>query len=158
MPCAAGRRWAVPDDTPGPPRFTNHQCRGVCGQYLHGNCGVVDPRGTSEMHRICHTCATSRESETSGAGQSSGAAAPPPPYGGVAEHFCELEDTAEKCGMSEVSYHLRKAKQAWMSAFGERETKQTCMRLYGDIVRLTGRKECVCFLHLRRFVARAMFS
>ena len=100
MPCAAGRRCAVPDDTPGPPRFTNHQCRGVCGQYLHGNCGVVDPRGTSEIHRICHTCATSRESDTSGAGtagaqsetrDSSGAAAPPPPpYGGVAEHFCEL--------------------------------------------------------------------
>ena len=39
-----------------------------------------------------------------GAGQSSGAAAPPPPpYGRVAEHLCELEDTAEKCGMSEVS-------------------------------------------------------
>ena len=38
------------------------------------------------------------------AGQSSGAAAPPPPaYSGVAEHFCELEDTAETCGMSEVS-------------------------------------------------------
>ena len=85
-------------------------------------------------------------------------APPPPPYGGVAEHFCELEDTAEKCGMSEVSYHLRKAKLAWMSAFGERENKQTCMRLYGDIVRLTGRKECVCFPHLRRFVARTMFS
>ena len=68
MPCAAGRRCAVPDDTPGPPRFTNHQCRGVCGRYLHGNCGVVDPRGTSEMHRICHTCSTSRESETLGAG------------------------------------------------------------------------------------------
>ena len=66
-----------------------------------------------------------------GAGQSSGVAAPPrPPYGGVAQHFCELEDTAEKCGMSEVSYHLRKAKLAWMSAFGERETKQTCMRDY----------------------------
>ena len=68
MPCAAGRRCAVSDDTPGPPRFTNHQCRGVCGQYLHGNCGVVDPRGTSEMYRICHTCATSRERESSGAG------------------------------------------------------------------------------------------
>ena len=63
------------------------------------------------------------------AGQSSGAAAPPPPaYSGVAEHFCELEDTAETCGMSEVSYHLRKAKLAWRSAYGSRETKQTCMR------------------------------
>ena len=47
----------------------------------------------------------------------------------AAEHFCELEDTAETCGMSEVSYHLRKAKLAWMSAYGSRETKQTCMRL-----------------------------
>ena len=136
---------------------------------------MVDPRGTSEMHRICHTYAGSMEAvETwlsveeneevasaivgdmvenlcnenvlqmdassddevdhvaqGGSGQSLGAAAPPPPpYGGVAEHFCELEDTAEKCGMSEVSYHLRKAKLAWMSAFGERETKQTCMRDY----------------------------
>ena len=71
MPCAAGSRCtAAPDNTPGPPHFTNHKCPGVCGQYLHGNCGVVDPRGTSEMHRICHTCATSRESETRGAGSS----------------------------------------------------------------------------------------
>lgn len=69
MPCAAGSRCtAVPDHTPAPPKFTNHQCRGVCGQYLHGTCGVVDPLGTSEMHRICNTCVTSRERETSGAG------------------------------------------------------------------------------------------
>ena len=70
---------------------------------------MVDPRGTSEMHRTCHTCAGSMEAvETwlsveeneevanaivgnmvedlcndhvaqGGAGQSSGAAAPPPP-------------------------------------------------------------------------------
>ncbi|CAB1117873.1 unnamed protein product [Ectocarpus sp. CCAP 1310/34] len=61
MPCAAGSRCtAVPDHTPGPPAFTNHQCRGVCGQYLHGTCGVVDPQGTSEMHRICHNCLSSR--------------------------------------------------------------------------------------------------
>ena len=32
--------------------------------------------------------------------------------------------------MSEVSHHLRKAKLAWISAFGERETRQTCMRDY----------------------------
>ena len=69
------------------------------------------------------------EAEQGKAGQSSGAAAPPPPaYSGVAEHFCELEDNAETCGMSEVSYHLRKAKLAWMSAYGSKETKQTCMR------------------------------
>ena len=42
-------------------------------------------------------------------------------------HFCELGDTAETCGMSEVSYHLRKAKLGWMIAYGSRETKQTCM-------------------------------
>ena len=61
-------------------------------------------------------------------GQSAAAAAPaPPPYANVANHFGELEDTAEKCRMSEVSFHLRKAKLAWMSAYGSRETKQTCM-------------------------------
>ena len=69
------------------------------------------------------------EAKQGEAGQSSGAAAPPPPaHSGVAEHFCEHEDTAETCGMSEASYHLRKAKLAWMSAYGSRETKQTCMR------------------------------
>ena len=63
------------------------------------------------------------EAERGEAGQSSGAAAPPPPaYSGVAEHFCELEDTAETCGI-EVCYHLRKAKLAWMTAHGSRETK-----------------------------------
>ena len=30
--------------------------------------------------------------------------------------------------VSEVSYDLRKAKLAWMSAYGSTETKQTCMR------------------------------
>lgn len=245
MPCAAGSRCtAVADNTPGPPHFTNHPCK-ACGKYLHGTCGVVDPLGESEMHRVCHNCESSRCRKTSGAGtaggrsekrdssqgkgkcpagtssaarlgqpvakkpggapkrkrvsneekvnaldlletrsvaavaakmgtgestiynwkseaivadmgedlcdenlvqmdlvsdddvdeteqgeagQSSGAAAPlPPPYSGVAEHFCELEDTAEKCGMPVVSYHLRKAKLAWMSSYGSRETKQTSM-------------------------------
>ena len=51
------------------------------------------------------------KAEQGEAGQSSGAAAPPPPaYSGVAEYFCELEDNAETCGMSKVSYHLPKAK------------------------------------------------
>ncbi|CAB1112921.1 unnamed protein product [Ectocarpus sp. CCAP 1310/34] len=68
MPCAAGDPCTVPDDTPGPPHFTIHKCSGVCGQYLRGICGVVDPLGTTEVHRICHTCAASRERETSGAG------------------------------------------------------------------------------------------
>ncbi|CAM9245337.1 unnamed protein product [Pylaiella littoralis] len=29
--------------------------------------------------------------------------------------------------MTEVSYHLRKAKLAWMRAYGSRKTKQMCM-------------------------------
>lgn len=73
------------------------------------------------------------DAEQRQAGQSSAAAAsppPPPPYANVAEHFCELEDIAEKCDMSEASYHLRKAKLAWMSAHGLRATKQTCMRAF----------------------------
>lgn len=64
-------------------------------------------------------------------GQSAAAAAAapaPPPYAAVANHFGELEDAAEKCRMSEVSLHLRNAKLAWMSAYGSRETQQTCMR------------------------------
>ena len=55
--------------------------------------------------------------------------------------------------MSEVSYDLHKAKLAWMSAYGSRETKQTCMRdfLYGYtaemVLRPTGR-EAVSYTHL----------
>ena len=40
------------------------------------------------------------------ASQSSGAATPPPPaYSGVAERFCELEDTAETCVSSSACVH-----------------------------------------------------
>lgn len=60
--------------------------------------------------------------------QSSAAAAPP--YARVSDHFSELEGIAEKCSMSEVSYHLRKAKLAWMSAHGSRAAKQTIMQDY----------------------------
>lgn len=28
----------------------------------------------------------------------------PPPYSGAAGHFCEVEDTADKCGIPDVSY------------------------------------------------------
>ena len=67
MPCAAASHCrAVPDHTPGPPDFTNHPCK-VCGKYLHGTCGVADPLGESEMHRVCHTCLSSRGRENSGA-------------------------------------------------------------------------------------------
>lgn len=60
--------------------------------------------------------------------QSPGAAVlRPPPYVDVADHFCELEDVAEKCDMPDVSYHLSKVKLAWISNHGSREAKQTCM-------------------------------
>lgn len=69
------------------------------------------------------------ELENHETGQSSRAAVPPPPpYTAVAKHFCELEDIAERCGMLGVSYHLRKAKLAWISSYQSRETTQTCIR------------------------------
>ena len=72
MPCASASRCkAVPDDTPGPTDFTNHRCK-VSGKYLHGTCGVADPLGESEMHRVCHTCLSSRGRETSGADTAGG--------------------------------------------------------------------------------------
>ena len=51
----------------------------------------------------------------------------PPPYTEVAGQFGDLERIAERCSMAEVSHHLRKAKLAWMSEFGSKKTKQTCM-------------------------------
>ena len=51
----------------------------------------------------------------------------PPPYTKVASQFGDLEGEAEKCNMAEVSYHLRKAKMAWMREFGLRKRKQTIM-------------------------------
>ena len=50
-----------------------------------------------------------------------------PPYTKVASQFGDLEGEAEKCNMAEVSYHLRKAKLAWMRELGWRKTKQTIM-------------------------------
>ena len=45
----------------------------------------------------------------------------------------ELEGVAETCGMLDVSYHLRKAKLAWMGNHGSRERKQTRVRdFFGD--------------------------
>ena len=51
----------------------------------------------------------------------------PPPYTDVARQFGDLEGIAEGCSMAGVSYHLRRAKLAWMSQAGSKETKQTCM-------------------------------
>ena len=42
----------------------------------------------------------------------------PPPYTDVARQFGELEGIAERCNMAGVSYHLRRAKLAWMSEVG----------------------------------------
>ena len=52
---------------------------------------------------------------------------PPPPYTDVARQFGDLEGIAERCSMTGVSCHLRKAKLAWMSEAGSKKTKQTCM-------------------------------
>ena len=51
----------------------------------------------------------------------------PPPYTDVAWQFGDLEGIAERCSMAGVSYHLRRAKLAWMSEAGSKKTKQTCM-------------------------------
>ncbi|CAM9705149.1 unnamed protein product, partial [Ascophyllum nodosum] len=50
-----------------------------------------------------------------------------PPYTDVARQFGDLEGIAERCSMAGVSYHLRRAKLAWMSEAGSKKTKQTCM-------------------------------
>ena len=72
VPCAAASRCkAVPDHSPGPPDCTNHPCK-VCGKYLHGTCGVPDPLGETDMHRVCHTRLSSRGRETSGADTAGG--------------------------------------------------------------------------------------
>ena len=51
----------------------------------------------------------------------------PPPYTDVAGHFGGLEGAAERCRMSEVSYHLCKAKLAWTGEVESRKTKQICI-------------------------------
>ena len=42
----------------------------------------------------------------------------PPPYTDAARQFGDLEGIVERCSMAGVSYHLRKAKLAWMSEAG----------------------------------------
>ena len=51
MPCAAGQHCKAPEQTPGPPHYTQHKCR-KCGKYVHGMCAVQDPE-SSKCHRIC---------------------------------------------------------------------------------------------------------
>ncbi|CAM9832830.1 unnamed protein product, partial [Discosporangium mesarthrocarpum] len=50
MLCAASSRCCIPNQTHGPPFFSGHKC-GDCEGYLHGICGVVDPRFDNEMKR-----------------------------------------------------------------------------------------------------------
>ena len=153
MPCAAGSLCAaIPDHTPGPPLFTIHKCR-VCGSYLHVLCGLPDPLGDNEMQRVCHGCVNSNNRKESSADPSSVVDASvdsdddeadssagdkgqctqpvlcprPPRYTDVARQLEDLEGIAERCNMAGVSYHLRKAKLAWISKDGSKKTKQTCM-------------------------------
>ena len=114
MPCAAGSLCALkPDHTPGSSHFLNHECR-VCGDFLHGLCGVKDPLSDNKMHRVCHPCVTSTTRKDSGdesnssAGdkyQSTRSVRLPrlPPHTDVAEHLGDLEEVAERCRMTEVS-------------------------------------------------------
>ena len=51
----------------------------------------------------------------------------PPPYTDVARQFGDLKGIADRCSMAGVSYHLRRAKLAWMSEAGSKITKQTCV-------------------------------
>ena len=90
---------------------------------------MKDPLSYNEMHRLCHPCVTSTTHKESGADTAVGAAKRdcPPPYTDVDEHFGGLEEVAERCRMTEVSYHLHKAKLAWMGKIGPRKTKQTCI-------------------------------
>lgn len=44
----------------------------------------------------------------------------PPPYTDVARQFGNLEEAAGRCNMPEVSYHLRKARLAWMRDYASR--------------------------------------
>ena len=148
MPCAAGSLCvAKSDHTPGPPLFMTHKCP-VCGSFIHGLCGLPDPQGDNEMQRVCHGCVNNRkessadpaagaassnddeaDSSAGDAGRDTQVVVSPrsPPYTQVAGQFGDLERVAERCSMAEVSYHLRKAKLAWMSEFGSKKTKQTCM-------------------------------
>ena len=58
MPCAAGEVCKLPDVeliAPDGRDCCGHECRGGCGDKLHGICGEVeDPDGDSPTHRVCH--------------------------------------------------------------------------------------------------------
>ena len=47
---------------------------------------------------------------------------PPPSYSDIADHFRDLDATAEECDLQGVSYYLHKAdKLGWLSAFRVRK-------------------------------------
>ena len=51
----------------------------------------------------------------------------PPPCTDITRQFGEVEGVAERCDMTEVPCHIRKAKLAWINKVGSRKTKQTCI-------------------------------
>ena len=56
MPCAAGELCHLPARTPEPP--DGQECRGGCGDRLHGCCGEIESEAGHEYHRLCHTCSS----------------------------------------------------------------------------------------------------
>ena len=66
---------------------------------------------------------------STGCGPDESAIVPAPaPYAEVAEMFGDLEARAETSDMQDVSYHLRKAKMAWMRAYGSTKARQGNIR------------------------------
>ena len=51
----------------------------------------------------------------------------PAPLSDVAAEFGRIEELAHRGQMTEVLYHLRKAKLAWMRGAGSRKTTQNCI-------------------------------
>ena len=48
----------------------------------------------------------------------------PPPYAEVAEEYSTLEAKARSSGMEEVSFHLEKARMAWIRACSKKGQQQ----------------------------------
>lgn len=66
---------------------------------------------------------------STGCGPDKSAIGPAPaPYAEVADMFGDLEARAETSAMQDVSFHLRKAKMAWMSAYESRKARQGDIR------------------------------
>ena len=63
VPCAAGELCNLADVELIAPngRECGHECRGGCGDRLHGMCGEVeDTDSDNPNNRICHTCISKR--------------------------------------------------------------------------------------------------